>query len=163
LLATGADFPDALAAGPAAARIGGAVLLTAGSALPQAIMGYLDTTATTAYAIGGPAAAADPAATPIVGADRYATAAAVATEFFPAATMAGVATAATFPDALSGGAQLARAGAPLLLSSPDNLGASTTSYLSGARGTLATTHMYGGTAALSDAVAAQLRALIDSP
>ena len=34
LLATGTNFPDALSAGPAAAHLGGAVLLTNGSTLP---------------------------------------------------------------------------------------------------------------------------------
>lgn len=42
-LADGTDFPDALAAGPAAARIdNGSVLLTAGSSIPVATMAALD-------------------------------------------------------------------------------------------------------------------------
>jgi len=57
LLASGVDFPDALAAGAAAAHTGAAVLLTAGTAQPAATARYLaDPPGITLYAIGGPAA-----------------------------------------------------------------------------------------------------------
>src|SRR5664279_2907372 len=71
LLATGTNFPDALAAGVAAVKAGGVVLLTNGSTLPAETSAYLSAHPGTVYAIGGPAAAADPAATAIVGADRF--------------------------------------------------------------------------------------------
>jgi putative cell wall-binding protein len=156
-LATGTNFPDALSAGPAAAHVHGAVLLTNGSALPSTTAAYV-AHATTVYAIGGPAAAAAPSAVPIVGADRYATAAAAAVKFFGAATTAGVATGVGFPDALTGGAQLALAGAPLLLSTPTSVPASTIGYLSSNRSVLTNVRVYGGAAVLSDAVISQLTA-----
>src|SRR6185437_16107472 len=82
LLATGTNFPDALAAGPAAAHLGGVVLLTGGSQLPPATAAYLAAHPGTVYAIGGPAATAAPTATAVFGSDRYATAADVAARFF---------------------------------------------------------------------------------
>ncbi len=72
LLATGINFPDALAAGPAAAHVLGVVLLTNGSSLTPAVTQYLAAHPGTVYAIGGPAVAADPSATALSGADRYA-------------------------------------------------------------------------------------------
>ena len=63
LLATGTNFPDGLCAGSAAGGVGGAVLLTADTALPPPTSRYLSThPQATVYAVGGQAAAADPAA-----------------------------------------------------------------------------------------------------
>jgi ell wall binding domain 2 (CWB2)/Bacterial Ig-like domain (group 3) len=161
LLATGTNFPDALAAGPAAAHVHGAILLTSGSSLPAETAAYL-TGAPTVYAIGGPAAAAVPSATAVVGTDRFATAAAVATRFFPSSTVVGVATGTGFPDALAGGAQLALTGAPLLLSSSAGLPAATTAYLTADHPTLTNVYVYGGTAVLGTIVANQLTASLGS-
>jgi hypothetical protein len=161
LLATGTNFPDALAAGPAAAHVHGAILLTDGSTVPAETANYL-TRAHVTYAIGGPAAAAVPSATAILGSDRYATAAAVATKFFPASTVVGVATGAGFPDALAGGAQLALMGAPLLLSSLSTVPSSTSSYLNADRSALSNVYVYGGTAVLNSAVVSQLTAAFGS-
>lgn len=156
LLATGINFPDALAASPAAAHLHGAVLLTNGTSLPSATSAYLDANATTVYAIGGPAAGADTTATPVVGSDRFGTAADVAAKFFASPSTVGVATGTAFPDALSGGAQLALDDDPLLLAGPTSLPAATLSYLTGVGATVTTAHLYGGTAALSDAVRTQV-------
>lgn len=149
-LATGTNFPDALAAGPAAAHLSGAVLLTSGTQLPPATATYLTAHASTVYAIGGPATTADPSATKVFGADRYATAADVAAKFFPTPSGVGVATGLNFPDALSGGALLARTDAPLLLATTTALPTATSSYLSGAHAT--TAYLFGGTTALSASV-----------
>ena len=149
LLATGINFPDALAAGPAAAHVSGVVLLTDGSTLPASVSTYLTAHPGKVYAIGGPAVIADPPATALVGADRYATAVAVATRFFTAPTTIGVASGVTFADALAGGAMLARTGGPLTLSDPNALSAPTSTYLAANQNTLTTTSLFGGTAALS--------------
>jgi hypothetical protein len=97
------------------------------------------------YAVGGPAAAADTTATALAGADRYATATAVATQFFTAPTTIGVASGVTFADALSGGAYLAHAGGPLVLSDPAVLPASTSTYLTANAATVTTATLFGGT------------------
>ncbi len=161
LLATGTNFPDALAAGPAAAHAHGAILLTDGSTLPTETATYLAGAHTT-YAIGGPAAAAAPSATAVLGSDRYATAAAVATKFFPSSTVVGVATGAGFPDALAGGAQLALMGAPLLLSGQASLPTSTSSYLNADHSVLTNVYVYGGTAVLGTSIVGQLTAAFGS-
>jgi ell wall binding domain 2 (CWB2)/Bacterial Ig-like domain (group 3) len=157
LLATGTNFPDALAAGPAAAHVHGAILLTDGSTVPAETATYLAGTHVT-YAIGGPAAAAVPSATAILGSDRFATAAAVATKFFPSSAVVGVATGAGFPDALAGGAQLALMGGPLLLSSAASVPTSTSNYLNADHSVLTNVYVYGGTAVLGDVVVSQLTA-----
>ena len=161
LLATGTNFPDALAAGPAAAHVHGAILLTDGSAVPTETATYL-AGAHVMYAVGGPAAAAVSSATAILGSDRYATAAAVATKFFPTSAVVGVATGASFPDALAGGAQLALVGGPLLLSSLGSVPVSTSSYLNADHSGLTNVYVYGGTAVLGTTVVGQLTAAFGS-
>ena len=61
----------------------------------------------------------------LVGADRNSTAVAVASMFFPTPLIVGIASGATFADAMSGGAYLARLGGPILLTYPTSLPAST--------------------------------------
>jgi hypothetical protein len=121
--------------------------------LPAAVQAYLNAHPGIVYAVGGPAVAADPAAIALTGADRYATAVAVAT-LFSGPTTVGVASGTTFADALSGGALLAHDDGPLLLSPPATLPASTTSYLGTAKTTVLTSTLFGGPMALSSAVAA---------
>jgi len=148
--ASGDDVADALAAGPAAAATGGAVLLTDGSHLPSATAIYVRTYHPTVYSVGGPAAHADPSATPIVGADRYATAAAVAAKFFSAPTVAGFVAGNDYPDALAAGAQLAQAHGPLLLVGTNTVPVSTSSYLAAHLSVVA--YVYGGEAAVGELV-----------
>jgi putative cell wall-binding protein len=160
--ATGEDFPDALAAGAVAAHIGAAVLLTDGATQAVATRAYLDAHPdTTRYAVGAPAAVADPGATAIVGADRYDTAAKVADAFFADPTDAGLASGADFPDALAGGVHIGHRDGPMLLTSPAELSAPTAAYLAAHRATIARTHIYGGAAAIGqttrDTLAAVLR------
>ena len=152
LLASGTNFPDALAAGPAATKAGGVVLLTDGSVMPSETSAYLATHHGTVDAVGGPAAAADPSAVPLAGTDRYGTATAVARQFFSSPPTVGVASGVSFADALAGGALLARTGGPLLLSDPSVLPASTSSYLTANAASLTTASIFGGPSALSAAV-----------
>ena len=112
--------------------------------------------------MGGPAVAADPAATPLQGADRYATAAAVASAIFSAPTSVGLASGTTFPDALSGGAYQAHAGGPILLTAPTTLASATNTYLTGAKATITNTEIFGGDAALSASVQSDITAVLGS-
>jgi hypothetical protein len=141
-----------LSAGPAAAHMSGVVLLTDGSSMPSITRSYLNAHIGTVYAVGGPAATADGAAIRVVGADRISTAAAVASTFFSAPLTLGVASGATFADAMSGGAYLARLGGPILLTYPTSLPASTSNYLSAVRSGLASSSLFGGSAAISVSV-----------
>ncbi|HTC70138.1 MAG TPA: cell wall-binding repeat-containing protein, partial [Acidothermaceae bacterium] len=152
-LATGTNFPDALTAGPAATKTGDAILLTDGSALPATTSAYLAAhTGQQDYAVGGPAAAAYPSATPLVGADRYATALAVLGQFYSSPQTMGLASGASFADALAGGAFMSHVGGPLLLSDPNSLPSSVRTYLTENAPPLVSLSIFGGTSAVSSSV-----------
>jgi putative cell wall-binding protein len=159
--ATGLNFPDALAGGPAAIKSGGVILLTNGSTQSTATAAYLAAhTGGKHYALGGPAAAADKTATPPVGSDRYGTAAGVAGTFFPTATSVGLATGTDFPDALAAGPDLAAKGAPLMLVAPTGaLPGGTTAALLALSTTVKSAELFGGTASVSEDVSAQIGTL----
>jgi uncharacterized delta-60 repeat protein len=160
LLATGDDFADGVTAGAAAAHIGGAVLLTDGTTEPTETSSYLSSAGLPEYAVGGPAAAAVPSATAIVGSNRYDTAAKVATAFFVTPSGVGVATGLQFPDALSGGSRAAELGEPMLLTDPDTLSPETQSYLQGLASYIDTADVFGGTLAITDGVVSAVQAAI---
>ena len=164
------EFADALSAGPAAGLAGGPILLTAGDALPDATATELARlTPTRVVVLGGTAAVADPvldqitAAVPgaevvrVAGPDRFATAAAVATDTFTAPVpIVVVATGSSFADALSGGAAAGHHGGPLLLVDRDTVPEATAAALRALQP--ARIVVLGGTAAISDVVAGQLAA-----
>ena len=161
LLTTGLNFPDALAAAAATGTGQRVVLLTAGSSMPSATAGYLGAhPGYRVYAVGGPAAAADPGATAIVGSDRYGTAAQVAHQLFSNPVTVGLATGLAFPDALAAGPRLARLGVPLLLTDPGTLSSATDTYLVDIH-TIDRLEAYGGTAAVSDGVLQAAEALLN--
>ena len=164
-LASGVNFPDALSAGPAAARAagGGAILLTNASVMPAFTSDYLTTrTGATVFALGGPAAAAGgaPAANQIIGADRYATAVGVAQRFFPNPTAVGIASGEAFPDGLTGGAHIGKIGGPLLLTAQASLPGNVQTYLQSVKATVNQLFIYGGEAAVSAQVATQINTAI---
>jgi hypothetical protein len=161
LEASGTDFPDALAAGPAASVEHAAILLTVGSSQANPTAAYLAAHPGTRFAVGGPAATADPTAIAILGADRYATSAAVARAFFPNATSFGVATGAGFADALSGGAFSGARGQPtLLLPATGAIPESIHAFLATHAGDAVAVQVFGGTNAVSAAAIATLTATI---
>jgi putative cell wall-binding protein len=154
LITTGTTFADAVTAGAAAAHTDAAVLLTAGDKLPPATAQYVQQqTPSVQHAVGGPAAAAAPQISALVGATRYETAATVADELFDQPATAGLATGTAFPDSLTGGAHIAGYGGPMLLSPPDGLHPAAADYLTAQVGSVTTTVLYGGPAALNQAVA----------
>ena len=153
MLVDGSTFADALAAGPAAARVHAAVLLTNGATLPSVDAAYLAAHHGTVYGIGAAGHAADPAAIPVFGVgSSSSTSAAVAAKFFPAPTAVGIATSASFPDALAGGAQIAHLGGPLLLNAPATIDNQVAGYLTLHAPTVTVAHIYGGTNGVSAAV-----------
>jgi putative cell wall-binding protein len=160
-VATGLDFPDGLTAGVAASAVNGVVLLSVGTAPSAATTQYIQShPGATVYAVGGQAAAAYPNATPIVGATRYETAAALAQRFFPSPTVVGIATGLNFPDALSGGAAMGKLGGPLLLTDPNTLSTATQQYLTAHKSTIKTEYVFGGDAAVSPTVRSQITAAL---
>jgi hypothetical protein len=157
LEASGVDFPDALSAGPAAAAQHGVILLTNGAAQSPDTAAYLAANPITRFAVGGPAAAADPAATALVGNDRYATSAAVARAFFPAATSFGIATGGGFADALSGDAFSGALGQPLLLIPPTGpISEPVRAFITTHNAGIAAVEVFGGSDAVSAASVASL-------
>jgi len=162
-VATGASFPDALAAGAAAGidnpvllvnpaglssdttaavarlRPGQIVLVGGGRALPDAIGATL-----AGYASQG--------WTRVAGPNRYATAAAIAASAFPAgASTVYLASGVAFPDALTASALGAAAGAPVLLAAPNALPAETATALTSLHAKEVV--IVGGTSAVSNVVA----------
>lgn len=164
LEADGQAFPDALSAAPAAATQNGVVLLTAGRTQAAVTASYLAAHAVVRFAVGGSAAAADPDATALVGADRYSTSAAVARAFFPDATSFAVATGANFPDGLAGGAYSATRAQPLLLVPPTgDVPEPVAAFASTHAHAVTAADVLGGSAAVDDSVVQALaRALSGS-
>ena len=159
-LATAANYADALAAGPAAAHATGAILLTDGTSMAPATTAYLAAHPGTTYAVGGPAATADPSASAISGTDRYATAALVAQQFFATPTTVGLASGVTFADALPAAAYLARVGGPLLLTDPNALPSTVSTYLTAAQSGVTKALVFGGASAVSSAAQAEFSAAL---
>jgi hypothetical protein len=101
-----------------------------------------------------------PSASPLVGETRFETAIAVAQEVVGEPTVIGLATGFAFPDALAGGAFMARRGGPMLLSGGEALPASVGSYL-GALDGLEAAILFGGPAAISETVRQEVGLIVD--
>lgn len=165
LLTDGNDFPDAVSAGAAGGAAEGAVLLT-GSETPSADTdAYLAEESRTAFAVGGPAAAAYPDAQPLVGESRFETGVLVAEQFFETTTVVGLATGGDFADALAGGAAVGRLGGPLLLVGQNApLPESTGGYLEDNAESIDTAYVFGGVDAIGEDVVEEARdAIADEP
>ncbi|KUG58407.1 hypothetical protein AVL62_10870 [Serinicoccus chungangensis] len=136
-LATGADWPDGLTGGAAAAYEGAPLLLTKHDEVPSPVMDALrylrpdevvvlggtgavsgDVITQLRRGLGGASA---PTVRRIDGADRYAVASRVAQRIPAAQRMAFVATGRNWPDALAGGALAGQVDSPMLLVRPDGV------------------------------------------
>jgi carboxypeptidase T len=124
-VATAADFPDGVAAGPAAGLDGAPLLLTAPDAMSQAALDELDRLApSNVWVIGSPAAISPavmsqiagraPAPTRVSAADRYATAVAVASQLVAPSDAAAVTSGLDFAAGLAAVPLAVQRGAPLL-------------------------------------------------
>ena len=171
VVATGLDFADALAAGPLAADEGNAILLSNGKTLDPGTKAYITAAqrkngaADPAFhlnAVGGAAVTATKylgsQSHALMGADRYQTAAAVAARFAAdmPVTQFGIATGMSFADALTGGAYMANANEPLLLTAPTVLAPADTGLLSGMRSQLSAVALFGGPVAIKQVVMDQI-------
>lgn len=168
-IARGDKFPDALAAGPAAAADGGPVLIVRPNRLPSPIADELSRLAPQRIVVVGGEDAISPdmfdvlagfqtggGITRVGGTDRYDTAARVSGATFAPGAPVYVATGEAFPDALAGGAAAARDGAPMLLTQPTHLPEPTRAELE--RLAPSRIVVLGGSGAVDDAVAAELAA-----
>jgi putative cell wall-binding protein len=171
-VATGETFPDALAGGAVAGRDGGPVLLATRTGVPSATAGELARLAPARIVVlGGPGALDDVVLTSLrpfaatgsvqrlAGADRFATSVAVSRFAYGAGTEAVfVATGFAFPDGLASGPVAALVPGPVLLVAPDQLPVVVGVEL--ARLGPSNVVILGGTGVVSDAVVAQIEALL---
>lgn len=159
-LTFGFNFPDALAAGPAAIVEGGVVLLTRDRAPHPTTEAFLAANPTLArFAVGGPGADAHPSATPVRGATRERTAILVAERFFDAPPVAGFARRDDFADALTGGGHVGRRGGPILLTSRSALHPDVRDWIVDTP-SLQGAFVYGGTSAFAEDVRTTIAALV---
>jgi len=168
-VATGVNYPDALAAGAAAARANAPILLTGTSSLPGATAAELSRLHPSQIIVmGGTGAVSDgvvaqlggyaPSVLRIAGADRYTTAVALSVATFHpnSVSSAYIATGGSYPDGLAAGPAAGAFAAPLLLVG-NTLPASVAAELR--RLDPANIFIIGGTSVVSETVRAQIRAL----
>jgi glucose/arabinose dehydrogenase/putative cell wall-binding protein len=173
-VATGLNFPDALAGGAAAAHDHGPLLLVTQNSIPSATAAELSRLHPGKIRVlGGPGAVSNAVASALdayttgpvqrlSGADRYATAAAVsAATFSPGVAAVFIATGANCPDALSAGGAAGHFGGPILLTTANQLPAPIQTELS--RLDPQQVFILGGTAVISSGVASTVNALTDGP
>jgi putative cell wall-binding protein len=160
IIATGWNYPDALAAGPAAGRLGAPVILVDGGAPLDAATRELirDLGVTDVYIAGGAAAVrasieedlkailGSDRVTRLAGADRFDTAALIGDAIFRGSDIAYVANGWGFADALAGGPLAGAVGAPLYLGQQECLPVSTIVQLLDQQ--VAGVGLLGGTAVL---------------
>ena len=169
-VATGANFPDALAAGAAAARAQAPILLVKQTSVPSATAAELSRLAPDQIIVmGGTGMISDSVAqqlkahaatvTRISGSDRYETAVKLSVAGFAPNSVEKVYVAAgnSFPDGLATGPVAGRHGAPLLLVPSTALPASVAAELRRLDPT--SVIIVGGTSIVREAVRTQIRAL----
>ena len=141
-VATGLNFPDALAGAAAAGSQGAPILLVTSNSIPGATAVELTrlqpgrivvlgaTGVISNYLLSALAAYTTGTVTRIAGPDRYATAAAIsAATYAPGVAVTYVATGLNFPDALAGAAAAGSQGAPVLLVGTDEIPSATATEL----------------------------------
>lgn len=172
-LASGAAFPDALSAGPAAVASGAMMLLTAPKDIPNVVAAELKRLSPERIVIvGGTGALSSAVAAearsyaPVVerrsGTDRYATSRAVVRAAFTSAPLVYIATGADYPDALGAGPAAGSVGAPIVLvpGGSTRLDAATRTLLRDLRTTRAI--IVGGAGAVSKGLASSIAGLLGS-
>jgi putative cell wall-binding protein len=182
VMAVGADFPDALAAGALAAGLGYPMLLTSKDRLRNEVRTWMTSRAdlTEVIVVGGAEVITDAVlaeinslrnrsgqmieARRLSGANRFETAVAVANEVIsksPTAPNAPsrvvIVNGRDFPDALAAGPLAGRLGVPILLVQSDRLPNPTRAWLATHAGTIFEIAVIGGRAVISDEVASQAR------
>jgi len=171
-VATGLNFPDALAASPWAYASAIPVLLTKTDSLPAATADAIAAGGTSGvWIVGGPPVVSPAVATAIdaipgittprrlAGTTRYETAVAVANEGTGADIVPelhwhepGLATGLNFPDALAGGAASGAWGSPLLLTTTTSLPSATSAVLAANKTNVYRISVMGSTSVITDAV-----------
>ncbi|HSQ21302.1 MAG TPA: cell wall-binding repeat-containing protein [Coriobacteriia bacterium] len=160
---TPANFYDSLVSGPVSVQTHYPILLVTNTAVPaQTSTALTSLGLTKRYIVGGPAAVSDSVATElgvlpadrIWGSNRYATAVALAERALAEGwlSFSDIGIAASTIDALSGGVSLGHLGGPMLLTAPAALPVETSDFLAAYKYDILRVYVFGGTAAVSDAV-----------
>lgn len=172
-LASGTNYPDALAGAAAAGFHGAPVLLTSPNALPADTIAALDYhRPTNIIALGGTGAVSDSvlssaaasaggaSVSRLSGASRYETAVDISSETFktPRVPVVYIASGTNFADALAGAAAGGHIGGPVLLTPADSMPAAVIAEIE--RLDPVRVIVLGGPAVVSDNVAAQIAAAI---
>lgn len=176
-IASGTNYPDALSAAPAAAHLGGPLLLTAPGSLPDRTSAELRRLRPKrVVVVGGPASVTDDVVARIgdvlgqdslvervAGADRFATSRAIAAFAFERADQAFIVTGTRFPDALTAGGAAAKVDAPVLLvdGNASSVDGNTVDLLRALHATSA--RIVGGTAAVSSGIESSVSARSQIP
>lgn len=176
LLASGENWPDALAAGPLSYRLDAPVLLTPSKALSATVAQTLATLRPTRIIVlGGTAAVAPAVATAaaaaagidagavarIAGADRFETAIRIA-ESLGTTPGAGVTVVSgeNYPDAVSAASFSAMRGMPILLTKSTELNGHTRRFIAARSAETTSAVIVGGTAVISSQVEAALATMV---
>lgn len=175
-VATGANFPDALAASPIAAANGWPIYLTPPTGLPTAVKDTMVANGSNhGYIIGGTGAVSAAVASTLNsapflgftrygGPNRYATAAIVANAGFDGMGMVwsrpALAVGTNFPDALVGGVLQGSDRSLLLLTPKESLAASTAAALTANRDSIYELRFLGGTGAIDATTRSAAKALL---
>lgn len=170
-LSSGEDYADALAAGPAAAKAGGPLLLTLKNSLPGVVATEIKRLGVKKIVVtGGTGAVSDtvlsqlrsivPTVTRVSGQDRYSTGRAVVASAFPSSSTVFVVSGDNYPDALAASGAAAATGAAVVLvpGTRAGLDAETQRLLDdlGAQSAI----LVGGTAVLSAGVESAVRSTV---
>ncbi|MBO3662026.1 cell wall-binding repeat-containing protein [Microbacterium stercoris] len=167
-IASGSDYADALSAAPAAAKLGGPLLLTQPTQLPKVVSDELLRLKPKAIVVVGGTGAVSasvysalakiqPNIRRDAGSDRYATSRVVNQKAFPGgSSIAYVATGTDFPDALSASAVAGSVGAPVILvnGKQTTVDAATVSLVSSLK--VRQVRIAGGTASVSSGIQTQI-------
>ena len=170
IVATGLNFPDALAAGPLGAAENAPIVLTSDTTVDPATAAFIrqhadvDPVGVQAQkAVASLNTTGQTVDHSLAGGDRYATATAVAARWATivghAPAKVGLASGVVFADALSGGAYAGKIGAPLVLTDPQSLSPATAAYLAGLRQAkdLQSVEIFGGPSAVSSTIETLLK------
>ncbi len=175
-VARGDDFADALAVSPLAYSQGMPVLLVKTTSLPGQTSGAIARNSITECIISGGAAAVSEGVKAQIdglsgvsvqrwyGADRYATAADVATKGigrnWAGWQFVGVATGTSFPDALGGGVASGSFEGVLLMTKPASLSSATRSALNAHAADIDCCRVYGGVGAVTESVESEISSIL---
>jgi putative cell wall-binding protein len=169
VVATGTDYPDALAAGPVASHLGGPLLLTRPDTLPADVAAEVRSLAPATIVIAGGTKAVSPTVeqqlgaiasdlhatvTRVSGADRFATALALDRYAFHTVSGAWVATGTNFPDALAAASAAGSEDEPIVL--VNGLGSTADATASVAAVGATSVRIAGGEAAVSPGIESAL-------